>query len=139
MIPQRPKEPLAQRLFRDMAAQLAKHVGCCPVHGTPIICCLCDITWTGSVGEEMELEALVARTALDDLTWPSWPCGRCGAQESALCPDCYEPVREMALAGLTPAEEVRCGELLTKVRLTGLPDPDGADAPTGAHETGETP
>jgi hypothetical protein len=133
------QEPLARRLWRDMATHLAERLGCCPRHGTPLICCLCNVAWTGSAGEEMELEALVERTALSHLTWPSWPCGRCGTQNSALCFDCYDPVNEQAFAGLTPEEEARCGALLTHLRYPGMPDPDGADAPTGAHETGETP
>jgi hypothetical protein len=99
--------PLAQRLWSDMVAQLAQHAGCCPVHGTRLICAWCDVTWTGSAGEDCEAETLVARSALYDLAWPTWPCGRCGGEETALCVECYAPVREQAFAGLTPEEEAR--------------------------------
>jgi hypothetical protein len=126
--------PLAQRLWSDMVAQLAQHAGCCPVHGTRLVCAQCDVTWTGSTGEEAEVEALVERTALRHLTWPTWPCGRCGAQDIALCLDCYEPVRDQTFAGLIPAEEARCGELVTHLRYTFLPDPDAADTGKPSHE-----
>jgi hypothetical protein len=39
--PGTPEEPLVSRLWRDMAAGLAAHVGCCPSHGTRLICALC--------------------------------------------------------------------------------------------------
>jgi hypothetical protein len=131
------QEPLAQRLWRDMSTQLAERLGCCPVHGRAMVCCLCDVAWTGSAGEERELEALVERTALPDLTWPSWTCGRCGTPDAMLCVDCYGPVSDEAFAGLTPAEEARCGELLTYLRYTCLPDPDWAERVS--HEGGEIP
>jgi hypothetical protein len=129
------QEPLAQRLWRDMATHLAARLGCCPVHGTRLICCRCDVTWTGSAGEEMELEALVERTALSSLTWPMWPCSRCGTPDATLCLDCYDAMDDQAFAGLTPAEEARCGELLRHLRYTCLPDLDGADgAERASHE-----
>jgi len=101
--------PLAQRLWSDMVAQLAQHAGCCPVHiGTRLICAWCDVTWTGSSGEKMEVEALVERSlAVQGVTWPMWPCARCGTQDAALCLDCYDPVKDEAFAGLTPKEEAR--------------------------------
>jgi hypothetical protein len=34
----------------------------CPLHGTRLICALCDVTWTASVGERLEVEALVERS-----------------------------------------------------------------------------
>jgi hypothetical protein len=138
--PGTPQEPLAQRLWRDMAEGLAAHAGCCPVHGTRLICAWCDITWTASAHEKVEVEALLERTALYDLTWPMWPCGRCGTQDIALCLDCYEPVREQALASLSSDEGGRLRTLLgTSMRYTCMPDPDAAEAQTGAHEGGETP
>jgi hypothetical protein len=36
MIPGPSPVPLARRLWHEMAAQLAAHVRCCPVHGTTI-------------------------------------------------------------------------------------------------------
>jgi hypothetical protein len=135
MIPHRPKQPLAQRLWREMSTQLAAHARCCPVHGTPLICCRCDVVWTGSAGEHCEVEALVARSALYDLTWPTWPCDRCDGEETALCVECYAPVRGQALVGLTPAEAARCVALLrTHLRVTGLPDPEAADRGEQSYE-----
>jgi hypothetical protein len=132
------QEPLAQRLWSDMVEQLAKHVGCCAIHGIKLICPWCDVVWTASASEEREAETLVERTMLYHLTWPTWPCGRCGAQ--AMCVGCYEPVREQAFAGLSPDEELRLSTLLgTSMRYTCMPDPGETDAPTGAHEKGETP
>jgi hypothetical protein len=134
------QEPLAQRLWRDMAAQLAERLGCCPMHGTTLICCVCNVAWTTSANEQMEVEALLQRTTLYHLTWPTWPCARCGNQDVALCLDCYQPVAEQAFAGLSPAEEARGRELLCKnMRFTRMPGPDAADAQMGAHEGGETP
>jgi hypothetical protein len=126
--------PLAQRLWSDMVAQLAQHAGCCPVHGTRLICAWCDIADTGAVREQLERDALVARSALYDLAWPAWPCGRCDTQDSALCLDCYEPVKDQAFAGLTPAEEARLLTLCERtVRYTFLPAPDAADTGQQPH------
>ena len=98
--------PLAQRLWSDMADGLAAHVGCCPLHGTRLICAFCDVTTCGSAAEHLEMEALVERSlAAQDMPCPTWPCARCGTKDSALCLDCYEPVREQRFAGLTPEEE----------------------------------
>jgi hypothetical protein len=107
-----------------MAERLAGSLGCCPVHGIRLICALCDVDWTPSAAEKAETEALLQRTTLYHLTWPTWPCMRCDTQDVALCPDCYEPVCDQAVAGLTPEQEVRYGELLrTQMRLTCMPDP----------------
>jgi hypothetical protein len=128
-----PKEPLAQRLFREMAAQLAERVGCCAIHGTPLVCCLCDVAWDGSAGEELELDGLLARSAVSHVTWPTWRCGRCGTQDAALCLDCHEPAIEHVFAGLTPEEEARCGALLrTHLRFTCRRDPDADGDPLHA-------
>jgi hypothetical protein len=81
------------------------------------------------------VEALLERTALYHLTWPMWPCAQCDTPDVALCLDCYEPVRDQPFAGLTPAEEARCVELLqTHSRYTFLPDPDAADTGKPSHE-----
>jgi hypothetical protein len=127
--------PLAQRLFHEMAAQLAQHVGCCPLHGTRLICACCDVVWTASAHEQAEVEALLERTALYDLTWPMWPCARCDTEDVALCLDCYAPVREQALAALSPEEGVRLQTVLgLSARYTFLPDPDAADHGGQSHE-----
>ena len=123
------QEPLAVRLWREMAEGLAIHVGCCPLHGTRLICALCDVAWTASASERLEVEALALRS-LDAqvLLLQAWPCGRCETQEVALCLDCYEPVREQAYAGLTPAEAERLQVLCQRsMRYTFLPAPDAAD------------
>jgi hypothetical protein len=132
----RAPSPLAQRLWSDMVAQLANHAGCCPVHGTRLICAWCDIADTGAVGEQLERDALVERAAaLYDLPCPAWPCGRCGTQDSALCLDCYEPAKDQAFAGLTPAEEARLLTLCERtVRYTFLPAPDAVDDGDPSHE-----
>jgi hypothetical protein len=125
-----PQEALASRLWRDMAEGLAAQAGCCPIHGMTLICALCDVTWTASAGERLEVEALVERSlATQGVTCRAWPCGRCGTQDIALCLDCFEPIREQPVfAGLTAAEEARLGELLGRsLRYTFLPDPDAAD------------
>lgn len=128
MIPGTSMEPLAQRLYRELAAHLADRLGCCPIHGTRLICCQCDVAWTASASEKVEVEALVQRTTLYDLQWPTWPCGRCDTQDVAMCVDCYQPVREQAFAGLMPEEEARLSALLdTSLRFTFMPDPDAAD------------
>jgi hypothetical protein len=118
---------------------LAAHVGCCPIHGMTLICAWCDVTWTASAHEQAEVEALLERTALSDLTWPTWPCARCGTQDAALCFDCHDPVVEQVFAGLTPAEEARLRTLLASMRYTCIPAPDGTHDATGAHEEGGTP
>ncbi len=128
MIPGTPKKPLAQRLWRDMAAQLAKHLGCCPLHGIPLICAFCDVTTCGSAAAHLEMDALLDRAEVSRMTWPTWPCARCGTTDSALCPDCYAPVREQAFAGLMPEEDARLRTLIgTTLRFTGMLDPDAAD------------
>jgi hypothetical protein len=131
-----PPEPLAQRLLREMAEGLAAHVGCCPLHGTRLICAFCDVTWEASAGERLEVEALVERSlATQGVPWPTWPCGRCDTQESALCLDCYEPVKDQAFAGLTLAEEARLLTLCERtVRYTFLPAPDAVDDGDPSHE-----
>jgi hypothetical protein len=131
-----PQEPLVSRLWRDMAEGLAAHVGCCPLHGTRLICALCDVTWTASVGERLEVEALVERSlATQGVTCRAWPCGRCGTQDIALCVDCHEPFQEQAFAGLSPEEAVRLRTLLgTTLRYTFMPDPDAADYGESSHE-----
>jgi hypothetical protein len=117
--------PLAQRLWSDMIAQLAVRLGVCPVHSSRLICALCDVQWTATAAEEAETEALLQRTTLHHLTWPAWPCVRCGTPDVALCPECYAPVQDHAFAGLTPAEEARLEALLSaSTRYTFLPDPD---------------
>ena len=125
------QEPLASRLWRDMAGKLAVHVGCCPIHGGRLICAICDVTSRASPREQAELEGLIARTPLyqrdarGEPTCPVWPCGRCHAENIALCLDCYEPVADQMFAGLTPAEEARVVELAKKTaRFTFMPDPD---------------
>ncbi len=129
------QEPLVSRLWRDMAEGLAAHVGCCPLHGTRLICALCDVTWTASAHEQVEVEALLERTALYDLTWPMWPCTRCDTQDVALCLDCYEPIREQALASLSSEEGARLRTLLgMSMRYTFLPAPDAADTGQESHE-----
>jgi hypothetical protein len=130
------QEPLARRLWRDMSTQLAERLGCCPRHGTPLICAFCDVDWTGSAGEKLAVEALVEGScAVQGVTWPTWRCGRCGTQDVALCLDCYEPIREQAFAGLTPAEEARLGELLRRhMRYTCRPDPEAAGKDQQSHE-----
>jgi len=61
-IPGPSQELLAQRLWHDMAAQLAERVGCCPIHGThQLICAFCDVTKCGSAAEHLEMEALLDR------------------------------------------------------------------------------
>lgn len=134
-------EPLAQRLLHELTARLAVQANCCPRHGTRLICALCDVHWTASAGEKMEVEALVDRSlAVQSVAWPRWPCGRCDTQDVALCIDCSQPTSDQAFAGLTPAEEARLVTLLDGVvHLTCLPAPDVADGPMGAHEGGETP
>ena len=130
-----PQEPLASRLWREMAEGLATHVGCCPLHGTRLICALHDVAWTASAHEQAEAEALLERTALYDLTWPMWPCARCDTQGVALCLDCYAPVREQALASLSSEEGVRLQTVLgMSARYTCLPDPDAADHGGQSHE-----
>ncbi len=120
-----PQEPLAQRLWRDMGEQLAKQVGCCPLHGTRLICALCDVAWTASAGERLEVEALAERSlATQGMPCQAWPCGRCGTQDIALCVDCHEPVADQVFAGLTPAEAERLQVLCQRsLRYTFLPDP----------------
>jgi hypothetical protein len=115
-----PKEPLAQRLYRELAGHLADRLGCCPVHGTRLICALCDVAWTGTAAEHVEVEALSDRTALNDLEWPTWPCGRCRAE--AMCLDCYDPVADQAYAGLTAEERARFQGLLGHVVITFRPE-----------------
>jgi hypothetical protein len=129
-----PQEPLASRLWRDMAAQLAERLGCCAIHGTRLVCCLCDVAWNGSAGEERELDGLLGRAAVSHVTWPTWRCGRCGTPDAAFCVDCYAPVSDEAFAGLTPVEATRCEELLGSFRYTCLPDPDAADTGGPSHE-----
>jgi hypothetical protein len=135
-----PHIPLAQRLWHDMAAQLAARVGCCPIHGTRLVCALCDVVWTASPSVERETDALMQRTALYQMTWPTWPCGHCHTPDSAMCIDCYEPVREQAFVGLTPEEEARYAELLARtMRYTFLPEPSDDGRERESHERGETP
>ncbi len=126
MIPDTRKEPLAQRLFRALASRLADRLGCCPIHGTRLICSQCDVVWSASAAERLEVEALLERSAVSrELTWPAWPCARCGAQDIALCLDCYDPVADQAFAGLTPEQEARCRELLqTYGRFTFMGHPN---------------
>jgi hypothetical protein len=131
-----PQAPLAQRLFREMAAQLAARVGCCPIHGThQLICAFCDVTTCGSAAEHLEMDALLDRAEVSRMPCPTWPCARCGTKDSALCLDCYEPVREQAFAGLTPAEAERLQVLCQRsMRYTFLPAPDAADHREPSHE-----
>jgi hypothetical protein len=136
MIPGTRKGPLAQRLYRELASRLADRLGCCPIHGTRLICSQCDVVWTASAAESLEVDALLERSAVSrEMTWPSWPCARCGAQDIAMCLDCYDPVADQAFAGLTPEEAARCGELLrTHLRFTCMRDPDDDGDPL--HEGG---
>jgi hypothetical protein len=134
-----PKEPLRQRLYRALAGHLADRLGCCPIHGTRLICAACDVTWAGSAAEHVEVEALSDRTALNGLEWPSWPCGRCGAQDSAMCLDCGGPTDDQAYAGLTAEERARFQGLLGHLVITGRPgSADGRHGDDGnpLHEGG---
>jgi hypothetical protein len=130
-----PHIPLTQRLWHELTVRLAAQIHCCPIHGTRLICALHDVAWTASAHEQVEVEALLERTALHDLTWPTWPCARCDTPDVALCLDCYEPVREQAFAGLTSAEAERLGVLCQRsMRYTFLPAPDAADQGGQSHE-----
>jgi hypothetical protein len=141
MIPDPSKAPLAQRLWHDMAAQLATRLGCCPIHiGTRLICALCDVQWTALAAEQAETEALLQRTPLYHLRWPTWPCTRCDTQDIALCVDCYDPVADQAFAGLTPEEDERLKALLSRsCRFTFMPDPDAIGNGDPSHERGSIP
>jgi hypothetical protein len=123
-----PKEPLTRQLYRVLAGHVAERLGCCPIHGTTLICALCDMVWTGSDSEFTEVEALLDRTALHHMTWRTWPCARCDTQDAAMCAACYGHIREPeALAGLAPEEDARLRVLLgTSLRRMGRTDPDGA-------------
>jgi hypothetical protein len=120
-----PQEPLAQRLLREMAEGLATHVGCCPLHGTRLICACCDVTMCGSAAEHLEMEALAKRSlATQGMTCRAWPCRRCGTQDIALCVDCHDAVADEAFAGLTPGEAERLQVLCQRsMRYTCLPAP----------------
>ena len=129
MLPGTPKEPLAQRLYRELASHLADRLGLCPIHGTRLICPLCDVVWTGSAAEHLEVEGLAARaaaTAPGPQSTSPWRCARCGAE--AMCVDCCEAVHEPFDAGLTPKEQARFRELLPRtmaIKFRGKPDDDG--------------
>ena len=58
-IPGTAQGPLAQRLWSDMTTQLAERIGCCPIHGTRLICALHDVELTSSAAEKAEMEALM--------------------------------------------------------------------------------
>jgi hypothetical protein len=140
-IPGTDQAPLAQRLWSGMVAQLAVRVGCCPIHNhARLICCVCDVDWTASAADKAETEALLQRTTLYHLTWPTWPCARCDTPDVALCLDCYEPVRDQVFAGLTRVEEARLVALVTaSARYTFLPDPDVTGHGESSHEGGSIP
>jgi hypothetical protein len=124
MIPSPTKEPLVQRLVRELTARLAAQAHYCPIHGTPLVCALCDVRSTASPREEVEMDGLMERTALAQLTYPVWPCARCDSPDAALCADCYQPFSDQAFVGLTPDEEARYAELLIRtMRYTFLPEP----------------
>jgi hypothetical protein len=123
MIPSPTKEPLVQRLVRELTARLAAQAHCCPIHGIRLVCAVCEVASTASRSEEVEIEGLLERTALYQLPWQAWPCARCGAQDIALCLDCYAPVADQAFVGLTPDEAARYAELLIRtMRYTFLPE-----------------
>jgi hypothetical protein len=136
------KEPLAQRLWSDMAAALAMRLDVCPRHGTRLICAWCDLEWTGTAAEEVEADHILAKV---EVTLVEWPCRRCSArdraiQKTALCLDCQEEVRDQPFDGLTPEEEARLHALLrTCLRFTCMPDPDAADTGQQSHGGERTP
>jgi hypothetical protein len=130
--PGAPKEPLAQRLYRELARHLADRGGCCPVHGTQLLCPLCDLVWTGAAAEEREIEGLaVWATVTGDQETSPWRCHRCRAE--AMCPDCYEPVADQAWAGLTPEEQARVHDLSLRYRVS-RPLDDPAEDGNPLHE-----
>jgi hypothetical protein len=129
------KEPLARRIYRELAGHLAARLGYCLIHrGSRLICAWCDLTWTGTAAEEREVEALSAETDVHDLAWPTWPCGRCGAQDSAVCLDCCVPTEKQSYGGLIPEERARFQELLGHLVTTSRPE--SAD---GRHGDGREP
>jgi hypothetical protein len=137
-IPGTAQGPLAQRLWSDMTTQLAERIGCCPIHGTRLICALHDVELTSSAAEKAEMEALMRLDVKP--TFVTWPCARCHAANVALCLDCYEPVADQMFAGLTPAEEARLVELAKKTaRFTFMPDPDVTGPGELSHEGGSIP
>jgi hypothetical protein len=116
------QEPLHQRMYHELAGHLAARVGYCLIHrGSRLICALCDLTWAGTAAEEREMEALSDRTDRADLEWATWPCDRCGAQDSVVCPDCCVPTEDQ-YAGLTAEERARFQALLGHLVITGRPD-----------------
>jgi hypothetical protein len=106
------QEPLAQRLYQALAGHFAERLGCCPLHGTGLICPMCDLTWEGTAADEAEIEGLAEQSLLTgDLVTSPWRCHRCRAE--AMCPDCYDTgLDHQALARLSPEEQARFQELL---------------------------
>jgi hypothetical protein len=112
--------PMITLSLKARLKRLAKQLGCCPTHGTPLYCALCCYSWTGTEAEWQELEPLANRISsyLDQIQPSGRVCRTC--QGDLWCRSCYESAARQSSVPddlFTPEELSHYTQLLQHMRL----------------------
>jgi hypothetical protein len=105
---------MARRDYDRRLRSLARQIGC-PVHGTPLVCAVCDVEDGLTEDEWIELESFLAKLDLPRHPGPTYRlCPHCDAPQT--CLQCCNDA-PLAWSRLDAGERGRLRVLLGKLRL----------------------
>jgi hypothetical protein len=107
---------MARHDYDRRLTSLERQLGC-PVHGTPLVCAVCDVEDDLTEDGWAELEILLDKLdLLEDPALTGRPCSRCGADRMCQRCNALEAAR-VPWSRLDALERERCAVLLSQFRL----------------------